>query len=286
MKKNNLLPYLLVSPYIIHLLVFVAFPVFFSIYLTFNKWNIISPMEFIGFGNFIRVFQDGLFFKSIYNTLKFLIVHIPLQIIVALLLAELLNQKILLRPFFRAAFFLPVVVSGVVVSMLWQQLYGFDTGILNRLLSTFGLGKIGWLVDPDMAMVSIAIMATWKNVGLYVILFLVGLQTVPPQYYEAADLEGASHWQKFWYITLPMINPTIFMVVILSTIGGFSLFIEPYIMTGGGPMNSTLSAVLYIYKQAFTNYHMGYSATLGFFFAFIILAVVVIQKRFIEKAES
>ncbi len=286
MKKNNLLPYLLVSPYIIHLLVFVAFPVFFSIYLTFNKWNIISPMEFIGFGNFIRVFQDDLFFKSIYNTLKFLIVHIPLQIIVALMLAELLNQKIVLRPFFRAAFFLPVVVSGVVVSMLWQQLYGFDTGILNRLLSTFGLGKIGWLVNPDMAMVSIAIMATWKNVGLYVILFLVGLQTVPPQYYEAADLEGASHWQKFWYITLPMINPTIFMVVILSTIGGFSLFIEPYIMTGGGPLNSTLSAVLYIYKQAFTNYHMGYSATLGFFFAFIILAVVVIQKRFIEKAES
>jgi ABC-type sugar transport system permease subunit len=205
---------------------------------------------------------------------------------VALLLAELLNQKILLRPFFRAAFFLPVVVSGVVVSMLWQQLYGFDTGILNRLLSTFGLGKVGWLVDPDMAMVSIAIMATWKNVGLYVILFLVGLQTVPPQYYEAADLEGANHWQKFWHITLPMINPTIFMVVILSTIGGFSLFIEPYIMTGGGPLNSTLSAVLYIYKQAFTNYHMGYSATLGFFFAFIILAVVVIQKRFIEKGES
>ncbi len=285
-QKNKILPYLLVSPYIIHLLVFVAFPVFFSVYLTFNKWNIISPMEFIGVGNFVRVFQDRLFFTAIYNTLKFLVVHIPLQIIVALLLAEILNQKIVLRPFFRAAFFLPVVVSGVVVSMLWQQLYGFDTGILNRLLSTFGLGKIGWLVDPDMAMVSIAIMATWKNVGLYIILFLVGLQTVPPQYYEAADLEGASHWQKFWYITLPMINPTIFMVVILSTIGGFSLFIEPYIMTGGGPLNSTLSAVLYIYKQAFTNYHMGYAATLGFFFAFIILAVVVVQKRFIEKGES
>jgi len=286
MKNNKLLPYLLVSPYIIHLLVFVAFPVVFSIYLTFNKWNIISPMEFIGLGNFMRVFQDGLFFVAIYNTLKFLIVHIPLQIIVALLLAEILNQQIKFRPFFRAAFFLPVVVSGVVVSMLWQQLYGFDTGILNRLLTTIGLGKVGWLVDPDVAMVSIAIMATWKNVGLYVILFLVGLQTVPPQYYEAADLEGANHWQKFWYITLPMINPTIFMVVILSTIGGFSLFIEPYIMTGGGPLNSTLSAVLYIYKQAFTNYHMGYSATLGFFFAFIILAVVVIQKRFIEKGES
>ena len=286
MKNNKLVPYLLVSPYIIHFLVFVAFPVVFSLFLTFNKWNIISPMEFIGFGNFKHVLQDRLFFKAIYNTLKFLIVHIPLQIIVALMLAEILNQKIKFRPFFRAAFFLPVVVSGVVVSMLWQQLFGFDTGIINRGLVSLGLGKIGWLVDPNIAMVSIAIMATWKNVGLYVILFLVGLQTVPPQYYEAADLEGANHWQKFWHITLPMINPTIFMVVILSTIGGFSLFIEPYIMTAGGPLNSTISAVLYIYKQAFTNYHMGYSATLGFFFAFIILMVVVIQKRFIEKGES
>ena len=162
MKNNKLLPYLLVSPYLIHLMVFVAFPVIFSIYLTFNKWNIISPMEFIGLGNFIRLFQDGLFFKALYNTLKFLIVHIPLQIMVALLLAEILNQKIKFRPFFRAAFFLPVVVSGVVVSMLWQQLYGFDTGILNRMLSTLGLGKVGWLVDPNVAMVSIAIMAIIK----------------------------------------------------------------------------------------------------------------------------
>ena len=243
-------------------------------------------MEFIGLKNFSRLFQDQLFFKSIFNTLKFLVIHIPLQIIVALFLAEILNQKVKFRAFFRAAFFLPVVVSGVVVSMLWQQLFGFDTGILNRILVSVGLGKVGWLVDPNMAMISIAIMATWKNVGLYVILFLVGLQTVPPQYYEAADLEGASHWQKFWHITLPMINPTIFMVVILSTIGGFSLFIEPYIMTAGGPLNSTMSAVLYIYKQAFTNYHMGYSATLGFMFAILILAVVVIQKKFIEKGEN
>jgi len=125
-------------------------------------------------------------------------------------------------------------------------------------------------------------MATWKNVGLYIVLFLVGLQTVPKHYYEAADLEGASHWQKFFNITLPMINPTIFLVVILSTVGGFSLFIEPYILTGGGPLNSTLSAVLYIYKQGFFYYHMGYSATLGLFFALIILTVVIIQRKFIE----
>ncbi|MCH7513154.1 MAG: sugar ABC transporter permease [Bacteroidetes bacterium] len=282
-RHKTILPWLLVSPYIIHFLVFVAFPIIFSLVLTFNRWNIISPMEYIGLSNYSRILHDRLFWKAVGNTLVFLSIHIPLQIIVAITLAEILNQKIKLRPFFRGAFFLPVIVSGVVVSILWQQLLGFNTGIFNRMLTSIGLGRVGWLIDPNWAMPSIAIMATWKNVGLYIVLFLVGLQTVPKAYYEAADIEGATKWQKFWHITLPMINPTIFMVVILSTIGGFSLFIEPYVMTGGGPLNSTLSAVLYIYKQAFFYYHMGYSATLGLFFAMIILFVIVIQKKFIEK---
>ncbi|RJP56343.1 MAG: sugar ABC transporter permease [Ignavibacteriales bacterium] len=281
--QTKITPYLLVSPYIIHFMLFVAFPVIFSIILTFHKWNIISPMEYVGLNNYIRLFKDEVFFRSLINTLIFLVIHIPLQIIVALFLAVILNQNIKFRGFFRAAFFLPVIVSGVVVTILWQQLYGFDTGLLNRLLVSIGLGKVGWLTDPNIAMPSIALMATWKNVGLYIVLFLVGLQTVPNQYYEAADIEGASRWQKFYKITLPMINPTIFMVVILSTIGGFSLFIEPYVMTGGGPLNSTISAVLYIYKQGFFYYHMGYSATLGLFFALIIMAVVVIQKKFVER---
>jgi len=283
MKNKKVLPYLLVTPYLLHFFIFVAFPVVFSIVLTFNDWNIISPMKYIGLNNYIRLFSDALFFKSLLNTIIFLVIHIPLQIIIALILAELLNQNIKFRAFFRAAFFLPVIVSGVVVTMLWQQLFGFDSGLLNRILVMLGFGKVGWLVNPDLAMPSIAVMATWKNVGLYVILFLVGLQTVPTHYYEAAELEGATHWQKFFYITIPAINPTIFMVVVLSTIGGFSLFIEPYIMTGGGPLNSTLSAVLYIYKQGFFYYHMGYSATLGFFFAFLILLVVMVQRKFIEK---
>ncbi|PIQ11328.1 MAG: sugar ABC transporter permease [Ignavibacteriales bacterium CG18_big_fil_WC_8_21_14_2_50_31_20] len=283
MKTRKITPYLLVAPYILHFVIFVAFPVIFSIVLTFHKWNIISPMKFSGLDNYIRLFNDTLFLKSIMNTFVFLIIHIPLQIFVALILAEILNQKIFMRGFFRAAFFMPVVVSGVVVTMLWQQMFAFDTGLLNRVLTTIGLDKVGWLVDPDIAMSSIAVMATWKNVGLYVILFLVGLQTVPPHYYEAADLEGANRFQKFFYITLPMIKPTMFMVIILSTIGGFSLFIEPYIMTGGGPLNSTISAVLYIYKQGFFYYHMGYASTLGLFFALIILIVIVIQKKFIER---
>jgi multiple sugar transport system permease protein len=282
-RKKNLLPYLLVSPYLIFVLVFVLFPVFFCFFLTFHKWNIIAPMKFIGTENYSRLFHDRLFWKAIGNTLKFLLLHIPLQLIVSLFLAYLLNQKIRALSFFRASFFMPVIVSGVVVTILWQQLLGYDSGLINRLLNTIGFQKIGWLVNPDIAIYSIAVMATWKNVGLYVILFLVGLQTVPPQYYEAAKMEGASRWQQFYHITLPMINPTIFMVVILSTIGGFNLFIEPYIMTGGGPLNQTLSAVLYIYKQAFQYYNMGYSATLGFFYAIMIMTVVILQKKFIEK---
>ena len=240
-------------------------------------------MNWVGIGNFEKLFQDRLFFKSLFNTIVFLIIHIPLQITLALFIAEVLNQKIKFRGFFRAAFFLPVVVSGVVISMLWSQLYAQDTGLLNSFLTSIGLGRINWITSPRMAMPSIAFVATWKNVGLYIVLFLVGLQSVPKSLYEAADIEGANHWKKFIHITLPMINPTMFLVVVLSTIGGFSLFIEPVIITGGGPMNSTLSAMLYIYKQGFNFYHMGYAATLGFFFAFIVLMVIIIQRKVVEK---
>ncbi|GLR17136.1 sugar ABC transporter permease [Portibacter lacus] len=243
-------------------------------------------MEYVGLDNFARLFADRLFWRSLWNTFIFILVHIPLQIIIALSLAYFLNKKLLMLSFFRASFFMPVVISGVVITILWQQLYGLESGVINRGLIALGLGRVEWLSNPKIAMISIAIMATWKNVGLYVILFLVGLQTVPKSYYEAAEVEGATAWQQFRYITIPAINPTMFMVVILSTIGGFSLFIEPYIMTDGGPLNSTLSAMLYIYKQAFGYYHMGYSATLSIFFALIIMAVVVVQKIFVESEEN
>ncbi|HEX4852469.1 MAG TPA: sugar ABC transporter permease, partial [Puia sp.] len=229
------MPYLLVSPYLIFAFTFVLFPVLFSFYLTFHQWNIIAPMKFVSGANYIRLIHDRLFWKAILNTAKFLLLHIPLQIIVALSLAYLLHRKIKAIAFFRASFFMPVVVSGVVITIMWQQLLGFDTGVINRIIQPLGIKKIGWLVDPDMAIYSIALIATWKNLGLYVVLFLIGLQTVPLQYYEAAKLEGATKWQQFYHITLPMINPTIFMVVLFSTLGGFALFIEPYVMTGGGP---------------------------------------------------
>lgn len=282
-ENRNRVGYWLVLPYFVHFSLFVAFPVIFCLILVFHRWDIVSAMEWAGLANFSRLFRDELFFRAIFNTLVFLLVHIPLQIIVALFLAELLNQRIRFLGFFRASYFLPVVVSGVVVTILWDQLFAQDTGLLNLLLGELGLPRVPWLTSPQLAMPSIAIMATWKNVGLYIVLFLVGLQSVPRHLYEAAELEGASHWYRFTRITLPMINPTILLVVILSTINGFALFIEPYIMTGGGPMNSTLSAVLYIYNQGFTFYHMGYAATLGFFFAALVFLVVIMQRRLVEK---
>ncbi|CUS91753.1 multiple sugar transport system permease protein [Candidatus Kryptonium thompsonii] len=275
--------YFMVLPYVVYFLTFVAYPLVFSFILIFHRWNVATPMEFIGFKNFVRLFNDELFFKSLFNTLVFLSIHIPLQIFIALFFAQLLNQKIKMKGFFRALYFLPVVVSGVVVTILWQQMYAYETGLINQVLVKARLKRIPWLVSPELAMPSIAVMATWKNVGFYIVIFLAGLQNIPQELYEAAEIDGASGFQKFFKITLPMLNPTLVLVVVLSTIGGFSLFIEPYIMTGGGPMDSTLSAMLYIYNQAFYFNHMGYAATLGFFFALIILAVVVVQRKFIER---
>src|ERR1051325_5202982 len=241
-QKSDRNGYLFVLPYVVYFFVFVAYPLVFSIILMFSRWNIVTPMEWVGLKNFIRMLHDPLFFKALGNTGIFLLIYIPFQIAVALGLAVLLNSKIKLRSFFRAVYFMPVVVSGVVVTILWQQLYSYDYGVLNAVLTSLGLPRLPWLVDPGYAMSSIAIMATWKNVGIYIVLFLVGLQNIPAEIYEAADLDGASTSEQFFHVTLPMLNPTVIAIVVLSTIGGFSLFIEPYVLTGGGPMLSTLSA--------------------------------------------
>lgn len=282
-RSGNLTPYGMVAPYLAHFAVITAFPVVFSLVLTFHRWNLLSPMQWIGMKNFSNVAADPLFWKALWNTLRFLAIHIPLQVGVALILAVVLNQKIRARGFFRAAYFLPVVVSGVVVTILWKQLYATETGTLNAILLALGLDRVEWLTDPRIAMPAIALMATWKNVGLYVILLLAGLQNIPRQVYEAAVLDGAGKVSQFFNITIPMLNPILLSVVILSTINGFGLFIEPYVMTGGGPLNSTLSMNLYIYRQGFAFYKMGYAATLGFILAGIVFVVVMLERRIIEQ---
>ena len=275
--------YLFTLPYLIFFTVFVAYPVGFAFYLTVHSWNIVRPEKpFVGFRNYERLLSDELFYKALQNTFVFLIVHIPLQIAVALLLAVVLNQKIPGRAFFRVAFFLPFVTSGAIISLIWLRLYA-DDGLLNNALNSLGLPALGWLSSPRLAMPSIAIMATWKNVGYYLMIFLAALQAIPNQLYEESYLNGANAWQRFYYITLPLLNPAMVLVVVLSTIGGFSLFVEPFVMTGGGPVDSTLSIVLYLYRQAFQFLRMGYAATLGVALALIIFAVTLLQRRLVER---
>lgn len=273
----------MVLPYVVFFLAFVAYPLAFSVILVFHRWNIVTPMEWIGLKNFSRLLDDPLFLISLKNTLVFLLIHIPLQVVVALGFALLLNVKLRGRGLFRALYFMPVVVSGVVVTILWQQMYSYDYGVLNSVLRALGLGPVPWLVDARVAMPAIAVMATWKNVGIYIVLFLAGLQTVPRELYEAARVDGATPARQFLHVTLPLLNPTVVVIIVLSTIGGFGLFIEPYVLTGGGPMQSTLSGMLYIYNQGFYFSHMGYAATLGIVYALIILLVVLVQRKIVER---
>ena len=283
LRESNPIGYLFTLPYAIFFAVFVAYPLGFAIYLTFHNWNIVRPERpFIGLRNFERLFSDELFWKALYNTGIFLVVHIPLQIIIALALAVILNQQLIARGLFRVSFFLPYVTSGAIISLVWLRLYA-DDGLLNQLLGQIDIGPIGWLSDPRLAMPSIAIMATWKNVGYYLMIFLASLQGIPAQLYEEASLNGATQWQRFRYITFPLLNPAFILVVILSTIGGFSLFVEPFVMTAGGPLDSTLSLVLYLYQQAFQFLRMGYAAAIGLVLAILIFLVTVVQRRYLER---
>jgi len=277
---------LMAAPYAAFLLAFAAYPIVFALVLVFLRWDLVTAPSFAGFDNVRLLVNDGRFWRAVANTFVFLSIHVPLQIVTALSLALALNRKLALRGFWRAAFFLPVVISGAVVAILWSNLYATDVGLINKLLVHIGLAPVSWLTDPNTAMPAIAVMVTWKNVGFYVIIYLAGLQYIPRSCQEAIEIEGASAWQRFRYLTLPSLLPQTILVITLSTINGFQLFIEPYVMTGGGPLRRTYSVVLYLYNNAFAYQKMGYAATIGVALALIIGAVVLIQRRVIGKAEA
>lgn len=284
MKRSVRSAYLLIAPYLLFLSVFLIYPIFFSVWLTFHDWNIVSPeIPFVGLENYRRLLGDELFYKALWNTFRFIMINIPLQIVLALLLAVALNQPIKGRGFFRAAYFLPVVTSGVVISFLWSWMLSTDDGIINEVLGWFGIGPIPWLTSETWSIPSLAWVAAWKNLGYYVVIFLAGLQSIPKTLYEAARIDGAGPVQTFFRITLPMLNPAMLLVLVMSTINGFQLFTEPFIMTGGGPANSSLSVVMYIYKNAFQSLDMGYAATIGLALALIILTVSLLQKKLLER---
>ena len=274
------------GPYAAFLLIFAVYPIVFALVLVLLQWDLVTTPTFAGTDNIRLLIHDGRFWRAVVNTFVFLSIHVPLQIITALALALALNRQLAGRSFWRAAFFLPVVISGAVVAILWSNLYATDVGLINHLLVKIGISPVPWLTDPRTAMPAIAVMVTWKNVGFYVIIYLAGLQYIPRSCQEAIEIEGATAWQRFRYLTLPSLLPQTILVVTLSTINGFQLFIEPYVMTGGGPLRRTYSVVLYLYNNAFAYQKMGYAATIGVALALIIGIVVVVQRRVIGKAEA
>lgn len=274
------------APFAAFLLAFSAYPILFAIALVFTHWDLVTVPSFAGADNLRRLATDARFWRAVGNTLVFLAIHVPLQIATALALALALDRPLVLRAFWRATFFLPVVISGAVVAILWSNLYATDVGLINTLLTRVGLPAVPWLTDPRTAMPAIAVMVTWKNVGFYVIIYLAGLQNIPRSCREAIEIEGADAWQRFRHLTLPSLLPQTILVLTLSTINGFQLFIEPYVMTGGGPLRRTYSVVLYLYTNAFAYQKMGYAATIGVALALIIGGVVAIQRRLLGRAEA
>jgi len=218
----------------------------------------------------------GAFFRS----------AVPVTVVVSLILAVALNRGIKGRAFFRTAYFLPYVTAGVVIALIWKWMFSTEGGVINNALGHIGLGGIGWLTDPFWSMITIALMVAWKQMGFYVILYLGGLQGIPQTLYEAAEVDGANAFQRFWSITIPQLRPITLLVVILSTIIGFQLFTEPYIMTGGGPLNSSLSVVLYIYQKAFQSLEFGYAAAIGMVLAAIIMLTAAIQRFVLEREHA
>lgn len=286
MRAEERSGWLLAAPYATFLLAFALYPIAFALALVFLHWDLVTTPTFAGVENVTLLAQDTRFWQAVANTFLFLAIHVPLQIIAALALAVALNRQLIFRAFWRAAFFLPVVISGAVVSILWSSLYATDVGLINNLLVRVGVQPVPWLTDPLTAMPAIAAMVTWKNVGFYIIIYLAGLQYIPRSCKEAIEIEGASTWQRFRFLTLPSLLPQTILVVTLSTINGFQLFIEPYVMTGGGPLRRTYSIVLYLYTNAFSYQKMGYAATIGVALALMIGTVILIQRRVLGDGEA
>ncbi len=273
------------APALIAIGVFFFIPVIAVFILSFTDFDIYSLANlqyarFVGFKNYSRLFEDPLFWKALKNTLYFLLIGGPLSIAVSLAAALLLNSKLVrFKTFFRLAYFAPVVTTLVAISVVWRFVYHPRFGLLNYGLSFLGIGNIDWLGDPNWAMPAIILMAVWKNFGYNMIIFIAGLQNIPQELYEAASIDGASPWQQFKAITLPMLAPTTLFIAVITMIGYFQLFAEPYVMTQGGPLNNTLSIVLYMYQQGFRWWNMGYSAALAFVLFAIILVASVLQSR-------
>jgi multiple sugar transport system permease protein len=273
------------APALAAIVVFFFVPVAASLVLSFSDFDIYAVaswhnLRFIGLRNYSRLFHDPLFWVALRNTLFFVAAGVPITIGVALGAALLVDARaVRFKGFFRTAFFLPVVTTLVAVAVVWRYVYHPRFGLLNQALGAVGIAPIDWLGDPRWAMPAITLMAAWKNFGFNMLIFIAALQSIPGSLYEAASLDGATTVQQFRHVTLPVLAPTFLCVAVITVIGYFQLFAEPYVMTQGGPANSTLSIVLLMYQQGFRWWNMGYAAAVAFVLFAIIAVLTFVQTR-------
>jgi len=287
-KKRNeaLWGYLFVSPFILGFIFFMLGPMIFSFIGSFTDYNLTSKMNFIGLANFKRMFfRDDLFWKSLYNTAYFVLFNVPLTTMFSVLLASLLNQRIKGIRLFRTVFYLPSILSGVAVYILWMQLLSPSSGLINTFLVWFNIEGPAWLFDPNWTKPALILMKIWSSGGA-MLLYLATLQNIPRALYESAELDGAGTWQKFTKVTLPLITPIIFYDVVTSTIGSFQIFQEAYVMTDngtGGPANSLLFYNLHIWNKAFVAFDMGYAMAMSLVLFVIVLVLTFINLKLAPK---
>ena len=265
--------------YLVYFL-FIFIPVVMTIWLGFTNNDLFTRSDFVGIANFVRLFGDVVFLKALQNTAVYSLGTIIPQIVLALLLANSLNQGIPGRKTFRLAFYLPYVVSMVSVSMLWLWIYEPATGVLNQTMKSLGLPAMRWLYDQDLALTSLIVMGVWKMTGYNMVIYLAGLQQIPVHLYEAADIDGASALSKFVRITVPLVQPTTFFLFVINTIQSFSVFEQVNIMTEGGPNNATTTIVHQLYTRGFEEFQMGYASSMGVFLLGLIFVLTVLNFRY------
>lgn len=284
--KRSLAAWVFVGPALIVLGVFFGLPVFAALLLSLTDFDLYAladwrNLRFVGFGNYMALLQTPLFWKSLGNTFYFVIVGVPLSIAVSLGAALLLNAPAArFRAFFRTALFAPVVTTLVAVAVIWRYLFHTSYGLVNWVLGHLGIPAVDWLGDPRWAMPTIILLAVWKNFGYNMVIFLAGLQAIPQDLYEAARMDGASRWRQFLHITLPMLGPVLMVVGVITVAGYFQMFAEPYVMTRGDPLQSTVSVLYFMFEEGFRWWNLGRASAVAFLLFVIILAVTAAMMRF------
>ena len=274
---------LLISPWLVGFLAFTAGPMVVSFLLSLAKWDILSPPTFIGLANFRQILHDPLFSKAVYNTLVYTVVNVPLSLTGSLSLALILNRRVPGVSVFRTLFYLPELTPVVAASLIWAWILNTHFGIVNYFLSKLSLPPVPWLESTKWALASLILINLWTVGGSRMLIFLAGLQGVPEELYEAAALDGASAWIRLLHVTLPMISPVIFFNFLLGIIGSFQVFTPAYVITNGGPADSTLVYVLYVYRNAFQYFRMGYASAMAWVMLLVLLGFAWMQLRLMQR---